>query len=544
VLGIAQLNKPMLIAADSSALALPSVQARLAQEQQALQQQRFLQLPNLPSELQAVQDVFCKSQVAQQMLAGNRGSINLCEVFSINKALPSQTSSQCSTCYRIEAYNYTSNTAVSTVIDMASQQVLNAAILEQTAPDIPEHLKQLAVDIASNNEAVKTALGYKPASTAWQMAYTKTALNQSKCERSLHLCVAPTFVQNDKALWTIVDLTDLRVVGTRWTNVGDPGPVRISERKLQNEVLTQCYCEVENKIDKMDWRMSYMLTSSDGLRIADVQYKGKQVLRSAKLVDWHVSYSKSDGFGYSDGVGCPYFSLSAVVAWDAPTIADLVENGVVVGFVLEQVFRSEGWPGACNYNYVQRYAFYKDGRFRPSTASIGRGCGNDGMYRPVLRIAFAGNNTFSQFNGNTFNPWQKEQWTLQDALHKYTTQGEAYRINGSNNYGIVPSRGQFSDGGRGDYAYVYVSCFKQQEGEEDLVTIGPCCNNNFEQGPEKFLNEEAIDNKELVLWYVPQMHNDDRPGQEYCWAKATLVKGKYVTQTYPCFAGPMFVPIK
>ena len=61
-------------------------------------------------------------------------------------------------------------------------------------------------------------------------------------------------------------------------------------------------------------------TSSDGLRISDVKYNGKVVFLNAKLVDWHVSYSNTDGFGYSDAVGCPYFSNAAVVAIDHPKL--------------------------------------------------------------------------------------------------------------------------------------------------------------------------------------------------------------------------------
>jgi len=113
---------------------------------------------------------------------------------------------------------------------------------------------------------------------------------------------------------------------------------------------------------------------------------------------------------------------------------------------------------------------------------------------------------------------------------------------------LEPGNGQFSDAGRGDNAYVYVTRFHadRDEGEADLNTIGPCCNNDYKQGPEKFIEPvpENISGTQLVIWYVAQMKNDDTPGRQYCWAEAYLENGVYKTRTYPCFSGPMFVPVK
>ena len=45
------------------------------------------------------------------------------------------------------------------------------------------------------------------------------------------------------------------------------------------------------------------------VEIYDVRFNGIPVLTSAKLVEWHVSYSEREGFGYSDAVGCPNFAV-------------------------------------------------------------------------------------------------------------------------------------------------------------------------------------------------------------------------------------------
>lgn len=82
--------------------------------------------------------------------------------------------------------------------------------------------------------------------------------------------------------------------------------------------------------------------------------------------------------------------------------------------------------------------------------------------------------------------------------------------------------------------------------KERVIGGGRCCNNDYHQGPEKFIEPVAdnIVNTGLVVWYVPVLKNDDTPGKEYCWAKADLINGTYKTTTYPCIAGPMFIPVK
>ncbi|MFZ4057256.1 MAG: hypothetical protein ACOYKE_03925 [Ferruginibacter sp.] len=481
------------------------------------------------------------------------------EIFGIYPARESDMTSvkkgsyQLANCFRIEMYNYPLNLTTIAIADIQQKKVLTTSTLAESQPDIPAKLKQLAIKIAIESAEVQSAYGFKPSEKEALMASTKTSLNRTRCERSRHLCVAPTFVKDGKALWAIVDLTDHKLVGVRWTNVGNSSPAPIiTERKLQDEKITACFCEAETRLEKDDWKMDYMITSSDGLRIAAVSYKGKPVLQSAKLVDWHVSYSGTDGFGYSDAVGCPYFSQAAVIAFQPPKVAQLKnDQNEVVGFALEQVFKSELWPAPCNYNYRQRYEFYKDGRFRIAAASIGRGCGNDGTYRPVFRIAFADEQqNFAEWNGTDWTGWSKEKWQLQNASTLYTKEGYQYKIAAANGAGyyMEPGQGQFNDGGRGDNAYVYVTKnkFSVDEGEADLIMIGPCCNTDYHQGPEKFIEPTAEDitSSKLVVWYVAQMKNDNTKGKEYCWAESTLENGVYSTRIYPCFCGPMFIPIR
>ncbi|OWY24592.1 hypothetical protein C7N43_20165 [Sphingobacteriales bacterium UPWRP_1] len=488
---------------------------------------------------------------AQYMRSQNNEPF-LNEIFGVYPArqsdLPLNTSNF-GNLYRVEMYNFGLNLATVAVVDVNASGIVWVNHFAQMQPDIPPKLIEIALHIATQSTQVEHALGFKPTPQAALMANTKTALNRSRCERSQHLCVAPTFIKDDKALWAVVDLTDLKLVGVRWTNVGNSQAV--TERRYQNANMMECFCRKDSLLQQNNWKMYFMLTSSDGMKISSVYYKNRLVLQSAKLVDFHVNYSNSDGFGYSDAIGCPMFSQAAVVAITPPEVKPIEENGKTTGFALEQNYFSEGWPAPCNYNYLQRYEFYDDGRFRVSVGSLGRGCGNDGTYRPVTRIAFAPNLTnFYEWSNNQWNPWKKEQWQLQNIQTSYTPEGYQYKIDNGNQSGyyMVANNGQFNDSSRGDNAYTYISKHHpdKDEGDADLVTIGPCCNTDYRQGPEKFIepNPEPLENEPFILWYVPQIKNDDTPGKEYCWAQSYLEDGVVKVKTYPCMSGPMFIPFK
>lgn len=549
-----QLAAEALLLEDSSVLQIPVLQNYVAKVKTVLAQKTpIITLDSIDERAKQAQELAIANNKFCENIFNKNHQPYRNEIFNVYEARPQEVASNNQgIVYKVEMYNYALNLTTTALVNITNKQVTNVTTMAQSQPDIPNSLKNIALQIAINNSEVAKALGYKPQEKEALMANTKTALNNTKCERSLHLCVAPTFIKDSKALWAIVDLTDLKIVGIRWTNVGNSeAETRISEKKLKFEKVMECYCKKVTALEKNNWKLNYVLTTSDGMRISEVKYNDKQVINNAKIVDWHVGYSNTDGFGYSDAVGCPEFSQAAVVAVSSPRVSDIVENGKTIGFALEQNFSSEQWPKPCNYNYLQRFEFYNDGRFRCAGASLGRGCGNNGTYRPVFRIAFTGNNnSFSEWNNNAWKIWDKEQWKLTTPTTTYKTEGYLYKINDNNNNGffIEPNRGQFNDGSRGDNPYIYVTKlhYDKDEGEKDLITIGPCCNTDYKQGPEKFIepSPETIVNTDIVVWYVPQMKNDDTKGKEYCWAESYLQDGVYKTKVYPCMGGAMFVPIK
>jgi hypothetical protein len=477
-----------------------------------------------------------------------------------------------SRCMKVEMFLFAANDTRVAVVDLVAKKVLSVRTLVGIQPEISPTLEKIALELASSSPLVATALGRAPSLDEFIMATSKASLAQTRCERSQHLCVAPTIVEGKTALFVVVDLTALKVVGARWSKLGRAASVP-SEKRVQNETISREYCDRATTIDRNGWKFNFQITSSDGVRVADVEYKGAKLYKSVKTVDWHVSYGWKDKLGYSDAVGCPVFSQAAVVAIDPPVFEALKENGVEVGFSLVQDFRSEQWPRPCNYFYRQRFDFFNDGRFRPWAASYGRGCGEGGTYRPVTRIEFANmTNVASQASGS-WNAWASEDWKLSrelvaanDGTKLRFTNANGATINvrpndgapGAKNDGrtcaschdkpIQPRPDSARSLGlpqtRGDDAYLYVTVHPtgRDEGASDMSPIGTCCNNDHKQGPHRFMEpKEAIDaksNAPLVFWYVAQMQNDARQGHEYCWADFVIDKGVYVPRAHPCYSGP------
>lgn len=221
-----------IILPDSSGTDFSVIQSRINEIKNALQKSPpILQLPGLNveqmiAETIAIKDAkFCENLFDKKSHQPFRN-----EIFNVYEARPQEKPNVEGKFYKVEMYNYALNLTTTAIVDIQTNTVHAVNTIPQTQPDIPTHLKNLATTIAVNNPEVIKALGYKPGEQEVLMANTKTALNRTRCERSMHLCVAPTFTKGDKALWAIVDLTDHRVVGIRWTNTGpEQSQQKISE---------------------------------------------------------------------------------------------------------------------------------------------------------------------------------------------------------------------------------------------------------------------------------------------------------------------------
>jgi len=485
-----------------------------------------------------------------------------------------------SVCYVVEKYNFAKNSTTRAIVDVNNKRVVAVKRYPNTQPDINVRLTNIAKAIVMNNEEVIKQWGHKPSLKEISMPNVRTNLQESPCQDKNHLCVAPTLpdVQRQRALWAIVDLTSLRLAAAKWAPLGKTyTPACIDERELENRYIMKNFCQKDNSYSKDGWEFIYHLTGSDGLELRDVKFNGRKVAKSLKVVDWHVAYKgygadkldtstpsfiegrqveyvKGENneytFGYNDAMGCPMFSTSVVLAFNGPQIKPLVKDGKEVGFMILQDFRNPKWPMACNYRYQNRFEFYKDGSWRSVAVSLGRGCSNNAIYRPVMRldIDLESKEQFALYKDGVWNTWSIEGDYKTTNKEKMYKDKYLYRMNGledeKDGYYIEPNRGQFGDNSRGDNEHIFVTKFKPNEGDEDMLTLGSCCKLD-EDGVEQFVNDEVIEAEDIVLWYVPFIKNDDREGHEYCWADSSIDEnGNPSAKIWPCIVGPKFVPIK
>lgn len=478
------------------------------------------------------------------------------EIMSIRLAsdqdMPQGTDSQLQNCYRVLMYNYYYNSSVTAIVDIVKGSVINIKRVIDAEAESNTRIENIATDIALNSKQVIEALKLKGENIEENKKNLKISINKTKCERSKHLCIGPTFYNesSDRVVWTIVDMTDWKLIGLAWAETSESSG-KITEMEVQNEYIMSHFCDVNNDTMLGNWKLNYRLVGSDGIELFDVSYKGKPVINSSKIVDWHVSYLNKQGVGYSDATGCPMFSAAAVVAFNDPYVEKLKDTqGKDAGYAFVQDFRSPIWPAMCNYRYQSRFEFYDDGKFRIMGVNHGKGCNDSAVYKPVFRIDLnlgGKAESFAEWNGSGWGKWSKENWADQKKS-KLSPEGYWFRYTNESGVGyyIIPDHGQYGKSGRGDNAFTYITKFKKDvdEGVTDLATIGDCCSYDYKQGPDKYLNPaENIDGSKLILWYVPRMYNDKRHGNEYCWADMIPINGKLEVKTWPGYVGPMFVPI-
>lgn len=461
---------------------------------------------------------------------------NRTEVFGVHHIADNHypaTSAVCDTadCRRVEIYDFDDNAAITAIVDLDSETVIDVLYLPEMHPGINKRLNDLALDIALNEPEIIDILGFTPEKA--DMAPVESTLIGTLCDDG-HLCAGPTFELADRGevLWAIVDLTTEEFVGTYFTDyyVTAPSPDMANPPEVQD-------CGAAINIARDGWSMDYVTTGSDGLMVTDATFNGQMVLKQAKVAEWHADYGNS---GYVDATGCTGGGGFPIFPFGDTQVVDIEENGAVVGFELVQDFRMSNWGAFCNYRYEQHYEFYNDGRFRVVSGAYGKGCGSDALYRPLTRIDIAvdgdSNDNFAMWNGSSWDTWALEGYNLQDDASRYTPEGYMYRVMDSNGAGyyVEPGVGQFPDS-RGDNAHFYLTQHNPAEGDTDLGAVGNCCFDDDRQGPHNFLNDEPTVNENLVLWYVPQMQTTTDAGNEFCWTE--------LPSTWPCFEGPMFHPI-
>ena len=304
-------------------------------------------------------------------------------------------------------------------------------------------------------------------------------------------------------------------------------------------------CTSTTQLSRDGWTLTYGFTTSDALEVSDVSFDGVTVLESAKVLEWHDDYGGS-GFVLSTGCtgaggGFPIASFGDAQVLD---LAGSVDG--VAGFEVVGDFRMASWGANCNHRLDVRYRFYETGDFEVVAGAYGRGCGADEIFRPVIRVDVSENGS----TGDRAALWNGAAWENVDTevLRSpyagpsgplaYSPQGFALRVldevEGTGHL-IQPDRGFLGDPDVDDEPFVYVTRYDVTEGATDASPIGGCCLDSEAQGPDGYVDGQAIDGEDIVLWYVPQL--EARSEEPYsCWT----VAGEPSPETYPCLAGLRF----
>lgn len=430
------------------------------------------------------------------------------------------------TCGQVEIYNFTDNATVSAIADLDAGRVFLVQEIPNSYPNVNAELAEQAIRIARSDPKVLAQTKGRRFETS--MAPASAWLADSPC--MVHWCVGPTFEVEgtDDHLLVFVDLTEMRVVDTRWLSYpdrGDPMPMHIPSG-----------CPAPGTVNQNGWSLSYETTGNDGFRVYNVTYRGRPVFRDAKMVQVDVGYAGGT-WGYHDSVGC-----SAIQPYGETQILP-IEGG----FRVTQDFRMGGWGGNCAYRYQQYFDFYNDGRFRIRVDSFGRGCSTDGVYRPGIRVDIGpggeAGNVFKYY-GNSFAHTGWFAPALEGGFHQgngpYDLGNRKWQQLGADGQGywLEPRNGTNLEVGPPDNARYYVLQFHAgAEGDQPNLPTqtygGYGCTPDCFPGQPSWMNGEPIQNQNLVLWYIAQSQTNPNPPNYWCWTVSQ-------TQTYPCPSGPMY----
>lgn len=491
-----------------------------------------------PEDLLA-QDVALSDPRVQDLSVGRRAEVFAVKPVGMDFPAGSEACAQ-AVCRQVEIYLWAENATVAAIVNVDARQVLNVLYQPGVQPGLTPALFQRAAEIIRQAPEVVATLGFQP-----PLEYVHPMqgdLRGSACAGD-HICAGATFQVGDRFLWAVADLTTGALAGISWS----PAPAT----EGSGETFAPQGCPQPGTVARDGWELSYETTATDGFRVFNVVYQGYQVLTSVKLVEWHVDYGET---GFRDWAGCGPGTplLSQIAPYGETQIRDLLDGqDQYLGFELVQDFRMSNWGANCNYRYDQRLQFFVDGRFRVVSGAYGRGCGTNAVYRPVVRINLAIGNeaddNFAYWDGNGWVHLATEDYrtpTNDDpnhGPHQTTPEGFAWRVfdQSGMGYNVEMDVGQWEGADAdGDLPFVYATLHDPAEGDSDLGWIGECCNDDHVQGPDKFVNGEAIANANLVLWYVPQAVTNANSPDFHCWT----VSGEPNPETYPCFMGPMFHP--
>ncbi len=331
------------------------------------------------------------------------------------------------------------------------------------------------------------------------------------------------------------------------------------------------------------WQFDWAVHPRNGLVLENVAFRGRSVLKYAGLAEIFVPYNRGQPRpqDFGGGIGSRLIELfpgkdcvpnaANCLAWNAQgeekgrRFVMMHEEGTGLAYV-GNLGRAYGkaltlWCAynLSGYHYISRWHFRTDGTLTPEIGltgplqHVGKGeasefgslVGKNQTFAPshVHNIYYCldfdldgPNNTVEEFNYESDGPGSpsgKHRWTplpKETARHASAANFRCWRVvnPASKNALGLPRSYELVPGGNGTYrgaaaekfaqAELWVTRYHPKEHPEDrrpLSTILP-----------GYLNDEAIENQNVVLWYVLHLHHlprtEDWPGMAVEWGSFTL----------------------
>lgn len=391
-------------------------------------------------------------------------------------------------CIHLVFYNPTAGGTVEAIWHTATQTVLDAWVDPAARPAASPYLLPRIIEVAAADPAVQAVLGdLRKAETA--MIPISTWLADDACNQDW--CVDLTFhdpAGTGRIFHVVVNVHQASVARTFYTRARADRLYQTPPELNPNAPLYTDGCHSAHA-----WEVCWEMTAHDGVNFYDARFQGQSVFSSAKIAQVEAFYPSWPG-GYRDEIG---FGASVAPRFDTRL------TNFDQGFEVRQLFTEPfNWPNCiCCYRYEQIVRFYADGRFELRFVSQGPGCDDLSRYRPFWRVALA----LGSDAQDAAWVWQETAWTpleqeeelplfddlslegqklatFDDELH-YRWQPEANDPLGQNE-------------GR-----LFVLRANPEEGDGPILA-GPA---DTYRPPRQWLNDEAVTEGELVVWYVPTL---------------------------------------
>lgn len=274
------------------------------------------------------------------------------------------------------------------------------------------------------------------------------------------------------------------------------------------------------------WRFGYTLADApdaEGIVIRNATFRGRNVLYKGSLPSLRVQYSGRCG-PYKDPLN--YNNAKAISGTNRVKVYTIVSGGLP-GVSVES-FHTIG-----AYRLTMRWTFWADGRVTPRLYSAGLQCEFDHRHHAYWRLDFdiegASSDTVFEYNTTTSDTgwgpgWHVKRSEISRVKNLATRRSWAVMdVTTMRGYHIVPG---LNDGTADAFAPRDLFVMHYYSAEDKHGQQG----NASDDGLATYMNGEAIEHSDVVLWYCAHLahHVEGDHGDEWHSCGPTLIPFRWV----------------